>query len=296
MNVLAYTLKRLWNTPPRQVFGALRRRLSRHNTRVIYDLEEIFSAPKHTRSQRPYDFLHRYQAIIHRHHPEWIEIDFAGKRVLESGCGPMLGWGPLAVYLGCDHFTGVEPMFNSAVFDHPQWSGRYLLNFYRDAAALFGYRMDFDRFLQQVRERVTVLPTTHLSASWSEPFDIWLSNSVLEHVEPLAETLLQLGTLAAPGCRFLHAVDFGNHRATKHPFDDLYTMPPATYRQRFGTQINLYRCNDVQRFLQDAGFQTQLTPYYDAREFFTASISPWWRQRYDEAALFLKVGLFHGVR
>ncbi|MBF0159426.1 MAG: methyltransferase domain-containing protein [Magnetococcales bacterium] len=288
-------LRRLWNTPPRQVANALMRRLSRHDSQ-IYTLEDIFTSPKHTRSQRPYDFLHRYQAIIRRHHPEWVDLDFAGKRVLESGCGPLLGWGPLAVYLGCSHFVGVEPMFNPAVFDHPQWSGRYLLNLYRDAVALFGQRMGLEQFLQQVRERITILPTTHLASSWSEPFDIWLSNSVLEHVTPLAETLLQLGALAAPGCRFLHAVDFGNHRATNHPFDDLYTISPDIYRQRFGSQINLHRCSDLRQFFQDAGFQTQLTPYYHARECYTATMLPWWRDRYDEETLFLKVGLFHGFR
>ncbi|MBF0178030.1 MAG: methyltransferase domain-containing protein [Magnetococcales bacterium] len=259
-----------------------------------YDLDAVFTSPKYSRTQRPFDFLNRYQMIIRRVHPDWDPLDFSGKRVLELGCGPNLGWGPLAVFLGCSAYVSTEPMFHAGVWDHPLFERPYLLGCFRDFTGLFGPRMAFAEFCRQVRERITVTTDTRLQEKLGGRFDIMLSNSVLEHITPLQESVVALRDWTAPGGRFLHCVDFGSHRPLPHPLQGLFTMEPERYFQKHGRHVNLFRASDILEFFRQAGFDCQLTPYYSAREYYPDTIHPYWRDRYDPEILFLKVGIFHG--
>ncbi|MEO5369283.1 MAG: class I SAM-dependent methyltransferase [Magnetococcus sp. DMHC-1] len=289
----ARVVRSLWERPPRDVVRALQRRLLPGGT-SRYDLDAIFASPKYSRTQRAFDFLNRYEMIIRRVHPDWAPLDFAGKRVLELGCGPNLGWGPLAVFLGCSAYVSTEPMFDPAVWDHPQFKNPYLLGCYRDFTGLFGPRLEFDAFCRMVRERITVVPDTHLQKSLGGDFDIMLSNSVLEHISPLPESIAALRSLAAPGGRFLHCVDFGSHRPLSHPLQEIYTMEPEAYFRKQGRHVNLFRATDILEFFQKNGFSCQMTPYYSAREYYPDTLHPYWKDRYDPEILFLKVGIFHG--
>ncbi len=54
---------------------------------------ELLSSAKHGRDIRFAELLLRQEAIVRRHMP-WSALEFAGKRVVEVGCGPLAGFGP----------------------------------------------------------------------------------------------------------------------------------------------------------------------------------------------------------
>ncbi len=282
---------RLYNLPPREVVHQIRRRLPLLR-QTEESLHRLLNSNK-LRAGRPYDFLTRYQAIVQRQYP-WPDIDFADQRIIELGSGPLLGWGPMAVFLGCAQYVAVEPGYNPDIPGDPRIIDRYFRPMHKDLCALYGPRLDLDAFLAAMAQRIEPVSAEFLKAEIAGRFDLSLSNSCLEHIFPLAPSLRRLGELSAPGARFLHLVDFGNHRDKNRPFAGLYRDPPDAYLARHGRSINLHRPPDILAMFHDAGLAAALVPYYSAAETHDESIAPHWRERYDDDALFLKAGLFAG--
>jgi hypothetical protein len=285
-------IRRLYEMPPKEAVRKLGRKLrrSRHDRPQLAD---ILASPKALRSQRPYDFLSRYETIIGRHH-DWPNIDFSDRSVIEIGCGPMLGWAPLAVFLGCRRYTCVEPYIDLEVLRAPQLVEGYFLGLHRDLTALYGPHQPFEAFLADLFARVEVVDRELLAADITGPYDVMLSNSCLEHIFPLEPSLARLKELAANDCRFIHLVDFGNHRSRREPFAGLYEVEPEAYLATHGRGINLLRGVDVLRCFRDQGFAATLVPYYSAEEFYQGEVAEYWSDRYQPAELFLKVALIAG--
>jgi hypothetical protein len=283
---------RLYDRSPRQLIAALSRRLRANDGK--FDTAEVLSSSKHMQSQRPYNFLNRYETIISRVLGDGYRLEFEGKRVLEIGCGPLLGWAPLAIFLGARDYLCVEPMFNPDILRESVVRERYLSPLHKDLMALYGPRMPFDEFAHRVVEGVNVECRELADADIDEPVDIVLSNSVLEHIFPFDVTIDKLRGISAPGSRFLHLVDFGNHRATRNPFDEIYGVEPGDYRARIDNSINLLRAPDMVRSFEASGFAVHLVPYYDAAENHDGQICAYWRDRYSDDELFLKAGILTG--
>ncbi len=282
---------RLYNLPPREVVHQIRRRIPLlRNTEE--NIDRLLNGGK-MRPGRPYDFLSRYQTIIGQRHA-WPPIDFADASVIELGCGPLLGWGPMAVFLGCKRFVAVEPGYNPAIPRDSRVATRYFRPMFKDLCALYGTRMSFEAFLTALERHIEPVGAEFLTAEISGSFDLSLSNSCLEHIFPLATSLLRLGELSTATARFLHLVDFGNHRDKAHPFAGLYDGEPEAYLARHGKAINLHRPPDMLAMFHAAGMPATLVPYYFARETHDGTLAPYWRRRYDDEALFLKAGLFVG--
>lgn len=280
-------LQRAWELPPRESVRKVVRRL---RGRSGFELNDLLRSPKHMQSQLFYNFLSRYETILARTH-NWRPFDFAGRNVLEVGCGPVLGFGPLALFLGAASYTAVDPAFRPELALHPQVRDKYYLNVFKDLSAIFGPRMDYERWLDALRTRVRVAPATILAADYGgRTFDIMLSNSTVEHIEPLDASIARLRQVASPDARFLHLVDFGNHRPTRNPFAGMYSVEPDEYRKKHGRGINLARAPEVLRTFREAGFTVAMEPYYSYREFYDEQIAPYWR-RYSEHELFLKCAL-----
>jgi SAM-dependent methyltransferase len=287
-------ITRLYDKTPRQLVRAVANRLGPRNG--SFEIDDIVSSQKHMRTQRLYDFLSRYETIAHRALEDWQSLEFEGRRVLEIGCGPLLGWAPLAIFKGCRSYVCVEPMFNPAVLEHSVVRERYLPALHKDFTAVYGPRMDFDEFLARFLNDVTVERCGLADAQIEEPVDITLSNSVLEHIHPLEEAVATLRRVSATGSRFLHLVDFGNHRSTRNPFDGVYGVKPAIYRAKVDSSINLLRGTDVVQIFRDTGFAVDLVPYYSAPEFHDGDICDYWRERYADQDLFLKAALLVGTQ
>jgi hypothetical protein len=284
-------IKRLWELPPSEAAYKIKRRLLGRSG--SFDVQEIIRSPRLMRSQRFYDFLSRYETILARN-VGWEPLEFEGRDVLEIGCGSLLGFGPIALFRGAASYTAMEPGFDPCVFDEPAIVDAYYLSIFKDLSAIYGPRMEFPEFMDLLKTRTRVDREPLLETKLTGPFDIVLSNSCLEHVFDFKESMAALHTLCAADCRFLHLVDFSNHRSTKSLFADLYSMEPKRYLERFDDAINLLRPPDVLASMREVGFDAGLVPYASFREFFEGPVHEYWTEKYSEDELFLANVLIYG--
>lgn len=279
----------LYVTPPAEVILRLRRRLA------LIDPVEAHSAGilrsrAALRVQKLVDFLNRYEMILERT-IGWRRLDFEGARVLELGAGNLLGWGPLALFRGASQYVAVDPGWRPEVLDDPMVARAYFRPLWRDLSAVYGPRMDYPAFMRALKERVEAHAAPALVAPLGGAFDILLSNSCLEHISPLEETLARIVHLTRETSRFVHLVDFGNHRSTAGPFDGIYDLPHAVARQR-RQDINLLRASDLLDMFRTTGVAVAMVPYASAAPDEICPIHPDWSARYDEETLALKTAIF----
>jgi SAM-dependent methyltransferase len=286
-------LKRVWELPPRETVRKIGRILS--GKRGLLDVDEIVRTPRLMRSQRFYDFFSRYEAILTRT-CAWEPIDFNGKRVLEIGCGPQLGFGPLALWRGAESYSSMEPGYDPVILETPSIVDTYFLNTYKDLSGVYGPGKPFSEFMDDLRTRTTVVAEELVGTTLKGPFDIVLSNSCLEHVSDFEESMEALFHLCAPDVLYMHLVDFSNHRVTRNPFDDMYAAHPDDYLKRFDDAINFLRAPDVFRAMKAAGFEVSMSPYAPYPEFYSGYIHPYWSDRYNDEELFLQTAIFHNSK
>ena len=286
-------LKVLYLSSPQEIIQKLNRRLFHPDPGKIL-LENILSNTKLMRVQRVYDMLHRHQVVVGRQ-IDWPELDFENRNVLELGCGLVLGYAPIAIFLGCNKYYCIEPKINEVIYTSPQFIDRYFRRLHIDLCSLFGELMAFPEFLDAIKGRVVIAPSVFETDRILKSIDVVLSNSCLEHIFPLEGTIQRLRTITAKDCRQLHVVDFGNHRnafGMQHAFDGIYNVDPSTFHEREPEFINLYRGCEVSRMFRDAGFDVQLIPYYYADlEPCIPEMDSYWRNNYELADLSLRVGI-----
>jgi hypothetical protein len=248
------------------------------------------SSPKHSRGIRFAELLARQEAIAAQH-LTWHPLDFEGRRVIEIGCGPLAGFGPLAIFRGAASFESAEPEWDPALLRDPSVVDTYLRVFHADLVALYGPRMDFEMFREALDERLSIHRCGFEAAPIEGPVDIVVSQSVLEHVFPLADTVAKIAAIQTPQTRFLHLVDFGNHYPTASPFDGLYEQPPEAYIRHRGEAINLLRAPDIAALFAAHGIAATLIPTRKLLDHASGQIGGWWRERYDDDALFTQLAL-----
>lgn len=282
-------LKILYDLPPKASVRLIKRKLFGAQSLKCDDLA---GDPKLMRTQRMYDFLSRYEAILQRS-IGWKPLEWQGKSVCEIGCGPMFGFLPMAVFLGARHCMGVEPEIVSGVLDNDRLRQFYFKPLHNDLSAIYGERMDFESFMRALQERMVIKNVEILALeSGGQAFDIVLSNSCLEHVSPLDKSLAHLAGLCAPDCRFIHSVDFSNHRDKANPFGGIYTRTPEAYFRKYGRGVNLHRASDVLRLLGEAGFDACMTPYAVVPEHLPEKPAKHWTERYETTDMATRVALF----
>ena len=286
MSKLTYLL----TLTPAETWHLVRRRLPLLRNGPAWTASELLSSAKHGRGIRFAELLLRQEAVVRRYMP-WEPLAFAGKRVVEVGCGPLAGYGPLAVFCGAAAFESAEPEWDESLFHSDAVKDRYLRVFHADLTALYGPRMDFAAFCKALRERLTVHCCGFEAAPLTGAADIVVSQSCLEHVFPLEETIKKLVSIHAPQTRFLHLVDFGNHYPTGNPFDGLYDQPPEDYLARRGKAINLLRAPDVESLFVRHGIPAKLIASRVVHGSNGGAIHRWWRERYDDQALHTQLGL-----
>jgi hypothetical protein len=286
-------LSYLLSLTPLETWRLARRRLPGLKRGSAWTPAELLSSGKHSRGIRFAELLLRQEAVARRAMP-WQPLNFEGARVVEVGCGPLAGFGPLAVFCGAQSFESAEPEWDPGLFFGGEVRERYLRTFHADLCALYGPRMDFDAFISALQDRMQFHRGGFESAPIEGPVDIVLSQSCLEHVFPLEATVAMLAAVQSKSTRFLHLVDFGNHYPTGNPFDGLYSQPPADYIARRGKAINLLRAPDVESLFANHGIAMNMIASRIMRDGFAGTIHPWWRERYDDAALFTQLALVAG--
>jgi hypothetical protein len=285
-------LSYLLSLTPVETWRLARRRLPILRGGPAWTAKELLYSTKFGRGIRFAELLLRQEAVVRRHTP-WEPLDFADRRVIEIGCGPLAGFGPLAIFCGAKSFESAEPEWDADLFHSDAIAERYLRIFHADLTALYGERADFTTFRAALHERLTVHSCAFEAAQFAGTADIILSQSCLEHVFPLDATVAKLASIQGPQTRFLHLVDFGNHYPTVDPFEGLYEQPPSDYIARRGKAINLLRAPDVENLFKRHGIPAQSIASRRI-ETYTGKAHPWWRERYDETALFTQIALVVG--
>lgn len=289
MSKLSYLL----SLTPVETWRLARRRLPVLRNGPAWTASELLSSAKHGRGISFAELLLRQEAVVRRHRP-WAPLDFESARVVEVGCGPLAGYGPLALFCGARSFVSAEPEWDANLFFSGEVRERYLRTFHADLCALYGPRMDFAAFCGALRERMIVHRCGFEAAPIDGPVNIVLSQSCLEHVIPLEATITRLAAIQGKTTRCLHLVDFGNHYPTGNPFDGLYERSAADYIARRGKAMNLLRAPDVKQLFAEHGIPVSMVPSRVMHRGYTGDIHPWWRERYDDAALFTQLVLLAG--
>lgn len=286
-------LSYLASLTPLETWRLVRRRLPILRNGPAWTANELLLSSKHLRGIRFAELLLRQEAVVRRH-MRWEPLDFTDRRVVEIGCGPLAGFGPLAIFCGAKSFASAEPEWSPALLSSQPVVDRYLRVFHADLVSLYGPRMDFGAFRRALDERMDIHRTGFERAPIEASVDIVLSQSCLEHVFPLEETVDKLAAIQGPRTRFLHLVDFGNHYPTVSPFEGLYGQPPADYIARRGKAINLRRAPDVAKLFASRGIRARVIPSRIVGGDREGMIHPWWRERYDDSALFTQLALVAG--
>lgn len=281
-------LKYLLSLTPLDSWRLVRRRLPILRNGPAWTAAELMTSSKYGRGIRFAELLLRQESVVRRHGP-WEPLNFEDKRVVEIGCGPLGGFGPMAIFCGAESFESAEPEWNGELFFSDMVVDRYLRVFHADLCALFGPRMVFDAFCKALREKLAVHRCGFEMAPIAGPTDIVLSQSCLEHVFPLEATVDRLAEIQTASTRFLHLVDFGNHYPTDNPFEGLYTQPPAAYIATRGKAINLMRAPDIEALFADKGIAAKTIPSRVMPV--PAPVHTWWRERYDVEALSTQLAL-----
>lgn len=293
MTITMLVFRHLMSLPPRETWRLLSRRLPVLRNRPVWRPLDLLTSQKHRSGIRFAELLLRQEAAVAQKVP-WKPLEFEGQRVVEIGCGPLGGYGPLAIFRGAEVFESAEPEWDPELMFSKEIEEGFLYILHADLVALYGERMDFASFRDALRTRLTVHRTGFESAPLEEKADIVLSQSCLEHVFPLDGTVEKLAAIQHGTTRFLHLVDFGNHYFTPNPFEGLYDHPPEAYIAKRGRAINLLRVSDVASAFAEHGIAAHIVPTRVVPETYRGKIHPWWRERYDDAALFTQLAIVAG--
>jgi hypothetical protein len=289
----AHRLKLVRELPPRLVYAKIAKRLPWSDRRAVR-VAEIVHSPKDLKPDRLFGFFRTQEALL-QERIAWQPIDFIGRNVIEIGPGPLAGCGPMAIFRGAAQVYGVDPDWIEGVFDDPAVEEAYLRPHHAALAEAFGPLMDYDTFRGRLTDGLKIEAVGLEQASPGFKADVVMSNSCLEHIDGLDASLRALATLSAPDARFMHLVNFGNHRNRESPFETIYEMRPAEYRVKFGGHINLLRASDMQGSFVGAEIDTKMIVVDQPTDKVEAiRLHPYWREHYEMDDLAVRTALFVG--
>ena len=238
-------IKKLWNASPASIYTALQKRFIYGND-YNYSVKSILSNNKYMNPSMLIDRWERYNRVIN----ENLNINFPeikGKHIFELGCGPLLGWGPILLFLGAKSFCFYEPNFQLETIKSKEVKEKYYLLLYNELAGNYGKLMSFDTFYNLIINK-----TYQVNFDNEDSIDFILSNSVLEHIpsSEIEDTLCKSRYILKPQGKFLHAVDHSPH----NPFDStLMGFYKYSINKKYHA-LNLLRRNDILEILSNSGF------------------------------------------
>ena len=291
---LAHRLKLARELPPRLVYAKIAKRLPWSDRRAVR-VAEIIHSPRDLKPGRLFGFFQTQEALL-QERIAWQPIDFTGRKVIEIGPGPLAGCGPMAIFRGAAQVYGVDPDWIEGAFDDPAVEEAYLRPHHAALMEAFGPLMDYDTFRTRLADGLKVEAVGLEQAAPGFTADIVMSNSCLEHIEGLDAALRALATLSAPDARFMHLVNFGNHRNRTSPFETIYEMPPAEYHVKFGRHINLSRATDVfESFVRAEIDANMIVVDQPADKVELVRLHTYWQEHYEMDDLAVRTALFVGL-
>lgn len=256
-----------------------------------YDLESILGNPVHMDARRVVDRYLRYERVLQAK-SAWTPLDFDGKRLLEIGCGPLLGAGPIAVYLGATGYTCVEPRYQPEVLDSDVIWTRFFLPFHQQLDALFNRGISFDEFVGRVRSRIQVdaEPIEDFTRT-GDPVDVVFSNGVLQHIGDLDRAVDLIRQVSHASTRQFHVVNFTDHVSPPNdPFREIYRLDPAEYFEH-DSLLNLKRPSEISGLFRQADIPVTLVPYIADLPAGAGAMAPYW-SRFDTSDLAIQIAFF----
>ena len=281
--------RKLWTSSPSDNYAALLAKLNPKGD-WDYSLESVLKSRKHMNAQYLIDRWERYWRVIESRHKDNSKqkFIFEGKTVLELGCGPVFGWGPIAIFRGAQDYYYHEPFLLREVVESNQIKDQYFIPLYRELSSNFGNRMDFEEFHESVITQCKPIDFTNIKI-----VDLVLSNSVLEHIpiDEMHSILVQLYTVSKLGAYYLHSVDFGSHNIGGTGFGTLY----ETDRAHGFKHLNRLRTSEIEDFLRGSGFTTLHSTVYRTGIVNRKSMNAFWHE-YSEVDLSARVVFFVGKK
>lgn len=294
MNTIKRVARKLWQESPADLFMIGRRRVGRYfgngDLGWDYSLEAVIKNPKHMNCKMEIERWERHWRICRLHGLENFEkqFDFSGKSVLEVGCGPVFGCGPIALFKGAEKFWYQEPDLRRSVVESTALKNAYFRRLHQELVANYGPQIRFDEWYSKVIELTHPLPSGATGT-----VDITISHSVLEHIprRTLAPFLENLFAASRPGGVFSHTVDLGPHGHGNGTLLSLY----GTNRENEPANINLLRGCDVESAILKAGLTLTASVVYKSDEIDESRLHESWR-RYSIEELSSRVVFLLGRR
>lgn len=288
---LGHRLKLVGSLPPRLVLAKIAKRLPWSDRRAVR-IAEIVHSPKDLKADRLIGFFRDQEAILVKQ-LDRKPMEFSGRKVIEIGPGPLAGWGPMAIFRGAEQVYGIEPDWVEGALLDPAVEDAYLRPHHLALTEAFGTLMDYTTFRDRLAERLRIEPVGLAEAVPGFHADVVMSNSCLEHIAELGESLSALRRLCAADVRYSHLVNFGNHRNRRSPFATIYEMTPDEYQIRYGRHINLLRASEVEGLFSQLNFEYRMViadqPFDRLAE---VPLHEYWRDKFTTEDLATRTALF----
>jgi hypothetical protein len=278
-DLIKKSLNQFIKKSPQENFRMLKSRLLRQG--FDYPAESVIENAKHMDPAKLIDRLHRYERVL-KNKIGWEPLNFFEKSVLEIGAGPLLGWGPIAIYLGAKSYVCLDPGFNKFILLNQIIWDKYFYPLFLHLESIYSRKVSFYDFKSSILSRIipSSLPFEKIDSMTGaiDGFDIVMSNSVMEHVwdwDVFAPTLLKQ---TASQTRHLHAIDFSCHKNESNPFGNIYDFAPLIYIEKYGRLINLKKLSELHDHFKSNGLEFMMVPYLIRSEDVFENIDPYWNK------------------
>jgi len=285
-------IEKLWINSPKNICNSIINKLTFFKSKVPfnYSLNSILQNKKHLRTDYLIDRWERYFRVIENNTGDKYlknKFNFQGKKILELGCGPLFGWGPIAIFLGAATYYFHEPALNDMeVKLSKELKERYFLPLYLELKSEFPINISFSEFYDKVMSKCLPMDFNNVNN-----IDLILSNSVLEHIpfKGLNSLLSGVHKTCNEKALYMHAVDFGSHGKGGSGFGSLY----RNSKNNTDPMLNLLRKRDIEKCLIDNGFSLMYSIIYRSEDIDRNNIAPSWSD-YSDIDLSSKVVFFIG--
>jgi hypothetical protein len=233
----------------------------------------------------------RYERVLQKK-SVWTPLDFDGKRLLEIGCGPLLGVGPIAVYLGAIEYVSAEPNYQPSVLESEVVWKRFFLPLHQQLDALFDRGISFEEFVDRVRSRIVVDTVAFENYTRAgDMFDVVYSNGVLQHISDLDSAVDVIKRLSHASTRQFHVVNFTDHVSLPDdPFREIYRLDPEDYFEH-DSLLNLKRPTEVADMFRQSGIPVTMVPYIADQPARSDTMASYW-SRFDASDLAVQIAFF----
>ena len=273
---MRFSLAKLLNLSISEIYFAIKRKLLKKGS-WDYSLQ-ILNSKKHMNKQYLIDRWERYWRVIENSNKDSSKkyFNFKDQHILEIGCGPVFGWGPIALFKGAKKYYFLEPPLMRSVIESQKIKEKYFIPLHKELVSNFGNLMSFNEFYERVLNDCVQVDFEN-----KESIDIILSNSVLEHISrsDMSNLMNKMYSIQKPGGYFFHAVDFSSHGLLSGDgFGSIYSHN----RTKEIKNLNLFRMSEIKDYLSSAGFENFHSTVYRSEKVDRKSIHKSWKHFSDQ--------------